>query len=220
MERMMSRKAWTAWGMGFFLLLTGCQTAYFSAMEKIGYHKRDILVSRVEEARTSQQEAKEQFQTALQKFTELTGFKGGSLEDKYQKLNSEYENSKTRAEAVRNRIAAVEDVAEALFAEWKNEIGQYSNAGLRQSSERKFDETRQHYSRLIAAMKKAESKIPPVLTAFNDQVLYLKHNLNAQAIAALRDELATVETDIGALIRDMESSIREADSFLNAMARE
>lgn len=220
MERMMSRKAWTAWGMGLFLLLTGCQTAYFSAMEKIGYHKRDILVSRVEEARTSQQEAKEQFQTALQKFTELTGFKGGSLEDKYQKLNSEYENSKARAEAVRNRIAAVENVAEALFAEWKNEIGQYSNTGLRQSSQRKFDETRQHYSRLIAAMKKAESKIPPVLTAFNDQVLYLKHNLNAQAIAALRDELAGVETDIGALIRDMESSIREADSFLSAMARE
>lgn len=220
MERMMMKRAWPVWGMGLFLLLTGCQTAYFSAMEKIGYHKRDILVSRVEEARTAQQEAKEQFKTALQQFTELTGFKGGALQEKYEKLNGEYENSKARAEAVRNRIVAVEDVAEALFAEWKEEIGQYGNADLRRSSQRKFDQTRQHYSRLIAAMKKAESKIPPVLTAFNDQVLYLKHNLNAQAIAALRDELAGVETDIGALIRDMESSIREADSFLSAMARE
>jgi hypothetical protein len=32
-------------------------------------------------------------------------------------------------------------------------------------------------------MLKAEQKIQPVLGAFRDQVLFLKHNLNANAIA-------------------------------------
>lgn len=204
--------------LGMAVLLSGCQTAYFSAMEKFGYHKRDILVSRVEEARDAQHEAKDQFKAALVRFTELTGFKGGVLEEKYKQLNSEYESSRAKADLVSNRIVAVEDVAEALFAEWETELGQYSNATLQRSSRQQLEQTQKRYRQMLLAMQKAEAKIAPVLTAFHDQVLFLKHNLNAQAIASLRDELTSVETDISALIKEMESSIREADSFISAMA--
>ena len=69
-------------------------------------------------------------------------------------------------------------------------------------------------------MKHAESKIKPVLSAFRDQVLYLKHNLNARAIASLRSELVSVETDVAALIRDMETAINKADGFIQAMEAE
>lgn len=202
------------------LVLPGCQAAYFKTMEKFGYHKRDILVSRVEDARDAQHEAKDQFRSALERFTEVTGFKGGSLEEKYNQLNGEYLASKEKSDAVSNRIASVEDVAEALFEEWEDELGQYSKASLRRSSQQKLDQTRSRYRQLIGAMKKAEAKIAPVLTAFNDQVLFLKHNLNAQAIAALREELVSVETDVSTLIREMESSIREADAFISSMATE
>ncbi len=201
-------------------LLPGCSQVYFNTMEKFGIHKRDILVDRVEEARDAQQDAKEQFQTALEKFTELTGFSGGTLETKYNKLNAEYERSSARADEVRNRIAAVEDVAEALFREWEGELGQYSSASLRRSSQQQLDQTRRRYSQLIGAMHRAEKKIAPVLTVFHDQVLFLKHNLNAQAIASLRSELTTMETDIAALVREMEVSIDEADAFISAMAKE
>ena len=202
------------------LVLPGCQAAYFNTMEKFGYHKRDILVSRVEEARDAQHEAKDQFRSALERFTTVTGFKGGSLEEQYNQLNSEYLSSKAKSDAVSSRIASVEDVAEALFEEWEEELNQYRSDSLRRSSRQKLDQTRGRYRQLIAAMKKAEAKIAPVLSAFNDQVLFLKHNLNAQAIASLRNELASVETDINALIREMESSIREADAFISAMASE
>jgi len=83
-----------------------------------------------------------------------------------------------------------------------------------------FEQTRQRYSQLIEAMKRAEPKIDPVLLAFRDQVFFLKHNLNAQAIASLHDELATVEVDIASLIKEMEVSIAEADEFIKAMANE
>ncbi|MEJ2200612.1 MAG: DUF2959 domain-containing protein [Desulfuromonadaceae bacterium] len=200
------------------LVVTGCQTAYFSTMEKFGYHKRDILVSRVEDARDAQTEAKDQFKSALEQFSAVTGFKGGELEEKYELLNDEYENSKSKAEQVSARIDAVEDVAEALFDEWEEELEQYSNAGMRRSSSQQLEQTRKKYQQMIKAMRKAESKIEPVLTAFHDQVLFLKHNLNAQAIASLRQELSSVETDINALIKEMESSIREADTFISSMA--
>ena len=70
----------------------------------------------------------------------------------------------------------------------------------------------------MQAMRRAEQKMAPVLTAFKDQVLYLKHNLNAQAIASLQSELSSIESDVVQLIREMEASIREADTFISAMA--
>ena len=66
-------------------------------------------------------------------------------------------------------------------------------------------------------MKRAEAKIQPVLTVFNDQVLYLKHNLNAQAISALKGELNAVESDVSALIIAMERSINEANAFIKTI---
>ena len=201
-------------------IFTGCQTVYYEAMEKIGYHKRDILVSDVEKARDAQSEAKEQFKSALERFSSVLNFKGGDLQDKYDKLSAEYKRSEAKAQAVHDRVASVEDVSEALFAEWKAELEEYSNANLRRTSQRKLDQTRKQYVQLIKAMKRAEKKMDPVMAAFKDQVLFLKHNLNAKAIASLKNELVAVKSDITSLIKDMEASIKEADSFISTMAKE
>ncbi|MDX1775416.1 MAG: DUF2959 domain-containing protein [Desulfobulbales bacterium] len=199
---------------------SACNKAYYSTMEKFGVHKRDIMVERVEEARDSQEEAKEQFQSALEQFSTVLGFKGGDLEDKYNKLKAEYDESEARANEVKNRIDAVEDVSEALFDEWEDELEQYSSASLRRDSERKLKATRSQYNQLIKAMHRAEKKIDPVLRALGDQVLYLKHNLNAKAIASLQGELVNVESDIAELVREMERSIGEANSFIKTMLEE
>jgi hypothetical protein len=189
-------------------------------MEKFGVHKRDILVDRVEEARDSQEEAKEQFKSALEKFTEVVNFKGGELEDKYNKLNDEYEKSEKKAKDVGDRIDSVENVAEALFDEWETEIEQYSSESLKRSSTQQLNDTRKDYNQLINAMKRAEKKIDPVLSAFRDQVLFLKHNLNARAISSLKSELVAVESDVASLIKEMEKSIGEADAFIKSMVKE
>ena len=202
------------------ILLMGCSSAYYGTMEKLGYHKRDLMVSRVESARDAQQEAKEQFESALEKFSHVLKVDGGELEEKYEQLKTAYDKSNARAETVRDRIEAVEDVSEALFDEWQTELDQYASDSLRRSSARKLRQTKQQYAKLIGAMKRAEKKMAPVLRAFNDQVLFLKHNLNARAIASLRTELASVEAEVNSLIRDMEASIKEADVFINAMAKE
>jgi len=198
----------------------GCQTAYYNTMEKFGVHKRDIMVDRVEEARDSQQEAKEQFKSALEQFSQVLNYEGGKLEDKYKTLQAEYDVSEAKADEVRKRIDAVEDVSEALFDEWEDELDQYTNQALQRDSERKLVQTRKQYDQLLKTMRRAEAKIDPVLNAFRDQVLYLKHNLNAQAIASLQSELVAVESDIADLIKEMEKSIGEANSFIRTMLEE
>ena len=203
-------------GLCFF---AGCQSAYYTTMETFGIHKRDVMVDRVQYARDAQEEAKEEFQSTLEKFRGVVKVEGGALEEKYETLNDAYKRSKSKSDAVKRRIESVEDVSKALFAEWETELTQYTNDSLRQASKRKLDQTRRHYAQLIRAMKRAEKKIRPVLSAFYDQVLFLKHNLNAHAIASLRNEFRSIESDVASLIREMEQSIAEADAFINAMGK-
>ncbi len=201
-------------------LLVGCQSVYYSTLESVGIHKRDLMVSRVEEARDAQQDAKQQFQSALEQFSSVVRIGGGDLKQQYEKLNDTYEESRAKADLVRKRIASVESVSEALFDEWEAELDEYASDRLRADSKRKLKKTRRDYKRLIRAMKKAESKIRPVLVAFHDQVLYLKHNLNARAISSLRNELVDIEDNVAGLVREMEISIREAGQFIDTLRQE
>jgi hypothetical protein len=198
-------------------LVSQCQKLYFRAVESVGHHKRDILVARVAGARDSLEEAKEQFQTALEKFSELTHFDGGDLEDLYKQLKLEFDYSQAKALAVRDRIDAVQDVAEALFTEWEVELEQYSNRSLKSSSRQKLRVTQQHYGQLITAMRRAESKIEPVLGVFHDHVLFLKHNLNAKAIASLEHELQGMNAGVSSLVGAMERSIQRANDFMSSL---
>lgn len=199
---------------GLTLLLAGCSGAYYQAMEKIGFAKREILVDRVEKAQDSQTKAKEQFASALDHFLAVTKSDGSDLQRKYDEMSREFTRSESRAKDVRERIAAVEDVSAALFREWKQELSQYSNATLRRDSERQLDQTRRRYDALIGLMNRAADRMDPVLTTFRDQVLYLKHNLNARAISSLGTTHRQLEADITRLVSDMENSIREAQIFI------
>ena len=197
--------------------LSCCSSVYYSTMEKMGVHKRDILVDRVEKAKNSQEEAKKEFASALERFSSVVNFNGGDLETKYNELKDELDDLEARAQEVHDRIEAVEDVAQALFDEWEEELDQYHSQRLRQASARKLRETKRRYNQLIRAMKRAEAKIDPVLVPLRDEVLFLKHNLNARAIASLKGELARIQVDVTELLRDMERSIREADSFIQTL---
>jgi len=200
------------------VLASSCSTAYYGAMEKAGVHKREILVDRVDAAKVSQNEAKEQFKSALEQFSSVVQVDGGELEKVYGSLNREYERCARQAEDVNDRIAKVDDVAHALFKEWKAELRQYSNPGLRDASATQLADTREAYDRLQRTMRRAAATMNPVLDAFRDQVLFLKHNLNAKAIASVQNEAARIEGDVARLIRDMEASIAEAEAFLSSMS--
>jgi hypothetical protein len=195
----------------------GCDRIYYGTMQKFGVEKRDILVKRVREARKSQQEAKEEFQSALDKFRSVIEVEGSPLEDKYNTLNKELERSESRANQVRDRVAAVRDVSKDLFKEWEKELKQYSNATLRAESQRELNETRRRADKLIDAMTRAEQRIDPVLRPLRDRVLFLKHHLNAQAIGALDKELLSVRSNVDSLVADLERAIAEADAFAQQM---
>ena len=192
----------------------GCSTAYYDAMEKVGIHKRDILVDRVADARDAQSEAQDQFKSALEQFASVVQIENTDLKKAYDKLNAEYEDSEAAAKKVSQRIDKVESVADALFEEWKEELKLYKSADLRNASQRKLKSTQTRYREMLASMHRAEKSMTPVLRTLQDNVLFLKHNLNAQAIGALRSEFSTLKGEIDGLIENMNEAIETSNKFI------
>ena len=216
MSQFVDRKQPALIWLAVFLMLAvgGCSKAYYGAMEKVGIHKRDILVDRVENARDAQSEAQHQFKSALDQFGAVINLDNSDLKSAYERLNDEYEESRAAAEEVSARIEKVEDVAGALFKEWADELKLYKSADLRRSSQRKLKETQSRYRRMLASMHRAEKSMEPVLRSFQDNVLFLKHNLNAQAIGSLRSEFSTLKGEIDGLIKSMNEAIQTSNQFI------
>jgi hypothetical protein len=196
------------------IIAVGCQTTYYAVWEKMGKEKRHLLRDNVKKASEAQKEASEQFKDVLTQMKEMYVFDGGDLEKFYEKLKADFEESEDRANDVHERVASVERIASDLFKEWSGEIKQIKTAKLRSQSTQSLKDTKRRYARLEKAMKKAESRMDPVLDQLRDNVLYLKHNLNAQAVGALRKEAEKIEIEVEALIGDMRNSIKEAETFL------
>jgi chromosome segregation ATPase len=199
------------------VFITGCSSVYYDTMEKVGIHKRDIMVDRVESARDAQAEAQEQFQSALDQFASVINLEESDLKRAYDSLNHEFEASEAAAAEVTERISKVESVAEDLFEEWQEELELYENKSLKATSANKLKQTKQRYQTMLSSMKKAESSMQPVLNTFRDNVLFLKHNLNAQAIGSLRGEFGNLKADINNLINRMNMSIKQSDDFIRGM---
>lgn len=199
------------------LFTIGCSSTYYAAWEKLGYHKRDILKERVVEARDEQAAASEQFKDALTRLKEVSNFDGGNLEKAYNQLQSQFDACQKRADNVRARIRSMDTVANDLFVEWEKEIGQISNASMASTSRQQLQETRSRYAEMQSALKKAEASMDPILVQFRDYTLFLKHNLNAQAIASLKGESLNIQEEITRLIADMNASIAQADAFVKTL---
>lgn len=199
------------------LLLNSCSTVYYAAMEQIGFEKRDLLKSAVKAARAGQKDAGKEFQDALTQLKAMTGFNGGQLESAYNRFKSEYDDCESQARRVRDKIAESDRVANALFREWEGEIRQYANPSLAADSRAKLAQTRSRYAQLSSTLHSAEAAMEPVLRQFHDQVLYLKHNLNASAIGSLRGQADVIQGDLQRLLGQMNASISEADRFIQTL---
>lgn len=196
------------------LALGACQSAYYGALETVGIEKREVLVDRVATARKAQAQAQEAYVGALDAFRAVVAFDGGDLERTYNRLKGKAEGAREQASALGGRIDAVESVANALFKEWEAELAQYRDASLRARSREQLAQTKARSAQVLAAMRRAQASFEPALARLEDQVLFLKHNLNASAIGSIRDELPRVQADAERLKRDIEAAVAEADRFL------
>jgi Protein of unknown function (DUF2959) len=210
----------TAFALVSLGLTTGCQSIYNATMENVlGYEKRELLKKSVVSLQAEQKDAQKEFKDAMTRLKELYAFNGGELESVYNRLKSSYESCESESKSVHSRIENMEDIANSMFSEWEKELQQYTNPTLAASSREQLRSTKERYTQLATTVRAAESAMQPVLAQIKDNVLYLKHNLNAAAIGSLRGEASNIQNQIEQLLSRMNASIAESESFIKSLPK-
>lgn len=200
------------------LWFSACNSVYYSIWEKLGKEKRDLLKSNVDSVQDEQQNVQTQFESALDRLKNAYGTGGGHVEEIYTIVKADYERSEDRAERLSIRIKKVEEIGRDLFDEWHDEIEVMNSPELKRKSAVKLRNTQQKFELLTAQMRRSENSTKPVLVKLKDQMLYLKHSLNSQAIGRLEgSEIEEIERSIAHLTKEMRESVARADDFIGEL---
>ncbi|MEM1107245.1 MAG: DUF2959 family protein [Planctomycetota bacterium] len=199
-------------------MLAGCTTTYVAAWKKLGWESRDLLVDQVQDTRSRQEAAKEQFTSALDQFKATYSFDGGDLEEAYNKLQKNYDRCVAQADDFRDEIGGVKRLGKAFFNEWEGDIEDQPDAAAKRIMVQQRDQTQEMFDTMVGKMDEAADRMDPVLEAFRGRVLLLKSSLNAQALASIQSNADELVDGIESLIEEMNASIAEADEFIAAMS--
>ena len=200
-----------------FLLLTGCKSFYYDALEHTGIHKRDLLMQRIEKVRDAQMAAQKQFETTLLEYRSVVLFQSGDLSKRQTQLEEDYRAAQLRARNVRYHLQGVDSVADDLFSEWKSELKDYRTAELRRAAEADYDRTRQQYATLREQLNETEARLQPLLDLLGDQMLSLRHSLNARTLTQSPDAYTQLEQDMKRLSEEMTRANNQADMFIRRL---
>lgn len=212
-------------GAGLLIFQTACMNkakemvrdAKYSAYEAVGLEKRDLFKRRVLAVKEAQGDTKEDFKDALEQLKSVYKYDGGKLERAYNRLYNDYMDAKESAQEVTENIDQLETVADDLFREWDKEIESMGTYELKARSREKLQQTQSKFNSLRTHLKNSESRMAPVLAKLNDQVLYVKHNLNASALAGLKTEANRIEKDIDRLIDQINKASKQADEVIQTL---
>jgi hypothetical protein len=212
------RRTTLALALPAFLFLGSCKAAYYATMGRFGTDKREIFAERVETGKREQAGAREQFESTFDLFQRITANQSGDLEELYGRMKRELDHCEDSAADFRDQVDSIQDVAADFFEDWESELPEIADEGLRRKSASLLGTTRKRYETLMASMTRVQARMTPVLSAFQDHVVFFKHNLNARGIATLQDSVAQVRVQLDGLFEEMRGSIAEADAFLVELA--
>jgi hypothetical protein len=200
------------------LLLSGCQSVHRAASERFSLARQDSLVREIDRASRLHQATADQLGVALETYQYVLDPEEFSLRERYELLSREYVRAERLAADTRERIEDMEHAARAHFVDWENRLYEYTDPVIRNASRQQLDASRQEYERVVTHVRRTETRTNRVIQAFGDQVRFLRHNLNQQAIGALRNPATELQLEVTDLMEEMQKA-GEALQILAASLR-
>lgn len=199
------------------LTLSGCQHVYFNTMENAGIDKREIFTHRVEDARGAENQARQQLRDTLDNYRRVLLLDSSDLAQRYDLFTASQARNPVNVRALRQRVANLQDIGEAMFADWQDDLKGYRDQGLRDASAAQLDNTRTSYQRVLQQLRDTESGLNASQALFNDPQLMLRHNLTPDGTNALKNGYPAIQSQVEQQLRQMQATVDSCDAFLRQL---
>lgn len=184
-----------------------------------GLEEVDSLLGTVERAHLECELSKAESSSALDALHTVVApdFRGDAIMA-YEALVVTLERSLEQAEALRETIEPMDTAAERVAVDWEADLAAFGSEVMREKSRARLAQTTTAYLAVQQPLRAAAKAYDVFNVGLADHVLYLEHDLNPSAVAAIEDELVTLTALQADLDAKLELCMGAASDYVRAAA--
>ena len=200
--------------------ILAASTAATVAAQVDGVKRIEQLIKRSTAAVKAVDDTKLQIQKTMDAYNLVVAPETMNRKSAYSKLQKEMDATKKKQAAIAARTGEARAEADTLFKSWQSSTSTISDAGLRAKSEQRLAATQARVDEIQTDNAHADELYATFMKALEDRVTYLGHDLNASAVASLKDESATLNTQATDLYAAIEKATTAANAAIGALSPE
>jgi SMC interacting uncharacterized protein involved in chromosome segregation len=180
--------------MAILLGFLGASTGELAA-QKGGNKEAEKFRKSSEATREELAEGKEQIQDTLNIYNSLMQGKAKKPQDAYKKLTKSVEKCDKLSASIRKKVDEMKKQANTFLTGWEKELEAYSSESFKEMSQKQLDTARARFDTMTARMGEGREAYQPFITSLKDQVQFLGRDFSPEALSALSEAAAKVNSD-------------------------
>jgi len=171
---------------GIALIIFG--TIGVGSAQDEGVKQVEQLIKKANAGVESINDTKLQLQKTMEAYNAVLAPDVKDRRDAYKKLQKEVATTEKKRAMVSTRNGEMNVEAGRLFKNWEGSTAAIQDPELRQRSQQRLGQAKARYSEIETNGQGAARLYTPFMKALQDQVTYLGHDLNPEAVATLKPE--------------------------------
>ena len=148
------------------------------------------------------------------------GDEGKDRRKLYKNLMKEMDNCDKRVEGVRKRTAEMNGAASMYFEERGKSVESIGSEDLRARGQARLEESKAEYAHILELGQAAGGDYQGFMAKLRDQVLFLGHDLNPDALASLDDDVKKQNKAATELYAKIDGTITAFNTYTGALRPE
>jgi hypothetical protein len=186
-------------------------TTAVRAQQDAGVKQVEQLVKKSGSTVQAIAETKLQLQKTMDVYNSLMSTDEKNMKGNYKKLQQEMDATAKKRADIKLRADEMNAEAQTLFKSWGDSAAAIQSADLRQRSQERLDKTKASFAEIGTVGQKAVDLYDPFMKALQDQVTYLGHDLNTQAVQSLQADAAKMNEKAQTLMKSIDDTISVAN---------
>lgn len=126
--------------------------------------------------------------------------------------------SKEQSDRLRESVEPMKEAAGPYFEKWTKDLEGFQNPALRDLSRKRLEETRARYDAIVAAVDPAQEALDAMNRELEEHALFLSHDLNPAALAAIRPGVDAMKESGRRLASRLDECLIAARAYSDASA--